>query len=143
MGMNGIERIAAERKRQYGNITCWECEGTGKGDEILNHYDNTPTGTYRVCWRCKGKKVAGFDTKHDAEHRQDEIAWAAVCYAAPAAVYAVRGGDDPAYMFRDPWPWDQQWDKRPYGRRPTRDERIRQLEKAGALIAAEIDRLLV
>jgi hypothetical protein len=33
------------------------------------------------------------------------------------------------------WPWDKGWWK------PTPDNRIRELEKAGALIAAEIDRL--
>lgn len=33
------------------------------------------------------------------------------------------------------WPWDKSWWK------PTPDDRIRELIKAGALIAAEIDRL--
>ena len=33
------------------------------------------------------------------------------------------------------WPWDESWFK------PTPDDRIRELVKAGALILAEIDRL--
>ena len=48
--------------------------------------------------------------------------------------------------FVDPWPrsWVEDWDKRLPTRDPrdVSDERIRELEKAGALIAAEIDRLL-
>lgn len=46
------------------------------------------------------------------------------------------------------WPWDQVYDSRPHdGNTPAPSktnisERVRLLEKAGALIAAEIDRLL-
>ena len=81
----------------------------------------------------------GWTDEHDDEHANGELAWAAVCYAAPTRIKAshipesLDGGD--------PWPWSEEWDKRP-GAAASRVERIRALEKAGALLAAEIDRLL-
>jgi hypothetical protein len=51
--------------------------------------------------------------------------------------------------FTDPWPWEGNDDRRPARANEvlpnsvlSKKKRIRQLEKAGALIAAEIDRLL-
>jgi hypothetical protein len=91
--------------------------------------------------------VETWDEAHDDEHEDGELAAAAVCYAAPRPVYEKRDYGSEV-RFVDPWPqdWDG-WDKRPRDdeerlREPTREERIRMLEKAGALIAAEIDRLL-
>ena len=66
----------------------------------------------------------------------------------PATAKVVQGMVDGTISFRDPWPmwWDSQWDKRlprlPKIVKEYSIERIRELEKAGALIAAEIDRLL-
>jgi hypothetical protein len=85
---------------------------------------------------------------HDDTHDYGELAWAAVCYAAPDLVFE-RKEYATEIRFTDPWPWDEEYDKRPMDGNtvlvnatlPTED-RIRQLEKAGALIAAEIDRLL-
>lgn len=72
-------------------------------------------------------EVEGWNSEHDGNHG-DDLAWAAVCYAAPGPVFESQGVD--------PWPWESGWDKR------KKHDRIRQLEIAGALIAAEIDRLL-
>ncbi len=99
----------------------------------------------------------GWDDEHDDEHTDGSLALAAVCYAAPIKLYGLveyAGGP----VFCDPWPesWDICWDKRfRYGERRTNpgntvpdpvtyteDERLDLLVKAGALIAAEIDRLL-
>lgn len=66
----------------------------------------------------------GYTPEHDDEHDRGEIADAAACYAARK---------------RELWPWVNQ---PKMAERPTRDERMRELVKAGALIAAEIDRLL-
>lgn len=75
----------------------------------------------------------GWTPEHDDKHVQGELARAAAGYALSAAGYAK----DMVY-----WPaWSQEWDKRP-GPHASRAEKIRALEKAGALIAAEIDRLL-
>jgi hypothetical protein len=90
----------------------------------------------------------GWDDARDDTLVGGELAWAAVCYASPERVYTLNQAItpmDPEIAFRDPWPteFDPAFDKRPgYKRRPTTKQRIRALEKAGALIAAEIDRLL-
>lgn len=87
----------------------------------------------------------GFTSDHDDDcHRGGDLALAAICYAAPEPVFIKRTHlSRPGILFCDPWPWAEQCDKRkaannglPVG------VRIRDLEKAGALIAAEIDRLL-
>ena len=87
--MNGIERIAKERKRQI--------------------------------------EEEGWSEKHDDSHKSGEMAKAGACYA-------VRGLVDIGLINRH-WPWSFSWWK------PSPENRIRELEKAGALIAAEIDRL--
>jgi hypothetical protein len=102
--------------------------------------------------RARQIEQEGWTPEHDAEHDKHELAWAAICYAAPEWIYRetgrhIFGGD--GYVFSDPWPWDRQSDKRPRdfidvtlrADEQSRDERIRCLVKAGALIAAEIDRL--
>jgi len=90
----------------------------------------------------------GWTEEHDDNRTNDELAWAAVCYAAPERVFTLNKGvtpTDPVIAFHDPWPqtFDPAFDKRPgFKRKPSVRTRIRALEKAGALIAAEIDRLL-
>jgi hypothetical protein len=83
----------------------------------------------------------------DAGYTYNELVFAAVCYASPVQLYVKRGTPTSLY-FGDPWPvsWGDNWDKRPtdMSGRPkvqTDEQRLRQLVKAGALIAAEIDRL--
>lgn len=83
--------------------------------------------------RARQKLVEGYDAEHDRGHT-DELALAASCYAIPARF----GGD----RRRRLWPWDRKyWKPRP-GSSRDQDERIRELEKAGALIAAAIDDIL-
>jgi len=91
----------------------------------------------------------GYAAEHDDEHDEGELALAAVCYASPQRIY-ILDERARAFMFIDPWPWDAQWDKRytyesgntlPEPGKYTRKERIKFLVKAGALLAAEIDRL--
>lgn len=90
----------------------------------------------------------GWSSDHDDKLVGGELAWAAVCYAAPQRVYTLNQGvtpKDPVIAFHDPWPerFDPTFDKRPSPRKSTSiKQRIRALEKAGALMAAEIDRLL-
>lgn len=100
-------------------------------------------------------EVEGFDEDHDDDpfHNSGELALAAICYAAPVRIYS-RFPDplnsDNLY-FADPWPedWATNWDKRKRNKndllipeKRTVKETIQDLTKAGALIAAEIDRLL-
>lgn len=81
--------------------------------------------------------VEGWDARHDTGHLKAELTQAAICYAADvAAKYETpKWRDELRSLAIHFWPWDKQWWK------PTPDDAIRQLTKAGALIAAEIDRL--
>jgi hypothetical protein len=91
--------------------------------------------------------------EHDDEHDDGELALVAALFATPELLYKPEFDYVNQFTFRDPWPqaWDERWDKRPVEDMGNEllgnaslpiDERIRQLEKAGALCAAEIDRLL-
>jgi hypothetical protein len=73
----------------------------------------------------------GWTPEHDQQHYDSELAKAAVCYATPGD-RRIKFDDGTPHF----WPWHPMWWK------PTSDDRIRELAKAGALIAAEIDRLL-
>lgn len=106
----GVQRIAAERKRQIAKL--------------------------------------GWSAEHDDMHDGSELAWAAICYAAPDQVF-IKDARHAYVRFYDPFPWDSGDDARsdpPTGfvtkARTQEAHRLRLLEKAGALIAAEIDRLL-
>lgn len=66
----------------------------------------------------------GWTPKHDRLHIQGQLVDAAVCYALAFTEKSPPGRR---------WPWEQRWWK------PS--DRKRNLVKAGALIAAEIDRL--
>jgi hypothetical protein len=106
------------------------------------------TGVERIALeRARQIDLEGFDKAHDDEHVRGEIARAAACYAASAAgrdIFEMREFAKGVH-FVDPWPWDEQWDTRPHEgnvlKPATRAEAIRMLEKAGALIAAELDRI--
>jgi hypothetical protein len=92
INLTGVERIAAERKRQI--------------------------------------EEEGWTEKHDDQWEHGELAEAAATYAS------LPHWEGRFINWRKIlWPWDDEWYK------PETD-RIRELEKAGALIAAEIDRLL-
>jgi hypothetical protein len=90
------------------------------------------TGVERIAAeRQRQIEAEGWTAAHDDEHEDGELALAAALYASPVPLYARhRSGHH-----YDPWPWSEDWDKR------GTTSRLRALEKAGALIAAEIDRL--
>ena len=104
--MNGVELIAAERRRQIDK--------------------------------------EGWTDEHDEGHEYGELAQAGACYAQDVSEHtfpkdmepmAKDGDNENRLDGPENWPWDIDW------WRPTLDDPIRQLTKAGALIAAEIDRL--
>lgn len=89
--------------------------------------------------RARQKGTEGYESAHDDTHTDGAIAFAAVAYALPDdrrkhASFAANCGDelkDVPFL----WPWEiADW-------KPTPGNRVRELVKAGALIAAEIDRL--
>lgn len=98
----------------------------------------------------------GWTPEHDAEHSDGSLALAACCYASPVQLFQFHEINR-SKKFVDPWPlnWDYCFDKRrfsrskgnknyPYSADPsmyTPGIKKDLLVKAGALIAAEIDRL--
>lgn len=68
----------------------------------------------------------GWTPAHDDKHIRAELVAAAICYARTYTPY-------PGSSVAGNWPWEQRWWKP--------GSRIENLVKAGALIAAEIDRL--
>lgn len=75
--------------------------------------------------RTRQIQAEDWDTPHDDTHIHDELSLAAACYALPPRIKTR--------ILH--WPWQQKWWK------PTPNDRIRELVKAGALIVAEIERL--
>jgi len=94
----------------------------------------------------------GWTPEHDDEHTDGELALVAALYATPIPLFARKEQGDGEVLFQDPWPWWDEieqtryssdtyfykvkaWDKR------KKHSKLRKLVIAGALIAAEIDRL--
>lgn len=98
------------------------------------------TGTELIAEERKRQiEEEGWTPEHDDQHHSGELAQAASCYALP--------GELRFYVPDSPenWPWAADWWKPANCEFDTDDnyveERIKELKKAGALIAAEIDRL--
>lgn len=77
--------------------------------------------------------IERFTPIMDDHQTSSQLANAAACYAMPSIVRHLRVGD--SSLFEHLWPFDMVWWK------PSPARRIRELAKAGALIAAEIERL--
>lgn len=108
------------------------CDGATRSDFDLAvaALSVTGPGGMRICAE-RGRQVdaEGYTPEHDAEHALGQLASAAVCYAQTPLSRHITALGTPRG-----WPWSYE-DWKP-------GERIRELAKAGALIAAEIDRLL-
>lgn len=81
--------------------------------------------------RKRQMEVEGWTAEHDDVHRGGELAEAAACYTVASC--DPEGAPVSTADLPTPWPWDEGWWK------PAAPRRM--LVKAGALIAAEIDRL--
>jgi hypothetical protein len=95
------------------------------------HLAPTTTGLNLIELECERvRDVEGFSTERDDQYVRGELASAAACYAMPE--------DERSYCGLSPegWPstWDDAWWKP--------GDRLRELSKAGQLIAAEMDRLI-
>ena len=86
-------------------------------------------------------EIEGWTARHDAGYTDNQLALAAIAYAAPEILdpISISATKIVGIFLRIQrhvfWPWNKKWWK------PTPDNRVRELAKAGALIAAEIDRL--
>ena len=90
----------------------------------------------------------GYLAEVDDGHTTGELALVAALYASPEQLYSLSMQDDRSHQepgrrgldieINDPWPayWPERYDKR------AKHTPLRRLVIAGALIAAEIDRLL-
>lgn len=77
--------------------------------------------------------VEGWTEDHDDEHNDGALAMAAAAYCAAEYVRVLEYKR--SLILTILWPWkDEDW-------KPSPDDRVKELVKAGALIAAEIDRL--
>lgn len=74
----------------------------------------------------------GWTSEHDKQHFSDELATVASLYAMPERQRCYDNRISPCPIN---FPWSSAWWK------PSPDNRIKELIKAGALIAAEIDRI--
>lgn len=83
------------------------------------------------------RQIEGWTVDHeeDAGHEPGTLAQAAYCYLK-RSVDDLKFGDVGKRQTPYEWPWDEKW------WRPTPWNHIVQLTKAGALIAAELDRLI-
>jgi hypothetical protein len=152
------DRILSALRSEPGEVVAWEVQfvevdGSWGRDGIYEHREDAermieqfygkdgrvvplvraPTGAGEsgvdliAAERKRQIEVEGWTPDHDDEHVNGEMAMSAVAYAWPPdiTVYGVRR--------------DQAW---PFGSCDWKPgDRIRELTKAGALIAAEIDRL--
>jgi len=88
-------------------------------------------------------EVECWDAKHDRQHDEGELAIVAACYAVTGHRnikvlrfgVGIRDSHLPAILDAWPYSWDADCDKR------NKHPKLRRLAIAGALIAAEIDRL--
>lgn len=83
----------------------------------------------------------GWTIEHDAKHTTGQLAYAAACYALPNDVINIHE-DRGIFISIKRWilfPFGIEWWKPRQNNHP--GQRVRELAKAGALIAAEIDRL--
>ena len=79
-------------------------------------------------------EAEGWTPEHDDEHDAGQLAAAARCYTKTAQLQVCRLVSRQLGRPEFTWPWDEEaWKPSP--------DAIRNLVKAGALIAAEIDRL--
>lgn len=96
--------------------------------------------------RTRQIEVEGFHPERDQNYFDDQLSLAAACYAIPEQereyIDTPEGGEVPEF-----WPWDEKWWKPSYDphyeKMSSVEGRIRELAKAGALIAADIDRLIM
>jgi hypothetical protein len=79
--------------------------------------------------------VEGWSSEHDDKYLSDELARAAATYAIPINAQYIFDGAFGINYRGTLWPFDKSWYK------PSPEDRIKELSKSGALIAAEIDRL--
>ncbi len=117
-------------------LRCPRCDGNSfyyklKPDET----ERPKSGAQLIALeRERQMKVEGWTPAHDDKHTDNELAKAAESYLVTVTTPDEEGDENGKPRAAWDWPWDKNWWK------PSKDP-VRNLVKAGALIAAEIDRL--
>lgn len=116
-----ITRLAeqAQAAGYHAGYTRGRVDGRHRQQAQHQCSDTGADGVALIAAERRRQITKGWTAEHDDRHPGDQLLQAAMFYADPTAS-AVE------------WPWDTM---------PTRGTRICDLERAGALIAAEIDRL--
>lgn len=130
--------LSFEPKENENEITVHVTRGYAHLDFITKfpYVEKEPTGFSIVKKERKRQiSVEGWTIEHDDEHTDESLAIAASSYAFPPSTW-IALMPNTGLSREAMWPWDKKWWK------PTPDNRIKELAKAGALIIAEIDRLL-
>ena len=123
----------------------WWCRGCTKGGDIqdflqafgdmemLSGVRAMKTGIELIAAeRARQIEKEGFTPEHDYEHLPEELELAAVCYATPPEMRNASKKSVDGIWVPFLWPWEGGWWK------PS-STRERDLEKAGALMAAALD----
>jgi len=129
--------ITTERSEQEVGMKLEELLRTEyeHGDDVATLMMHSVRGAELIrCERQRQLVEEGYDLERDAQYVNQQLVHAAICYAFPEI---------------PDWPWDAATDKRPKDEHghtirsweQRREDRVRCLVKAGALIAAEIDRV--
>lgn len=123
-----------------GSCNCMRASGSSSATLLeARHTTITKmkTGTELIAEeRARQINSENWTASHDDGHKRMEMSQAAVAYASAAVLLVLDASSVADISTSRPmdWPWARKWWK------PS-NEPIRNLVKAGALIAAEIDRL--
>lgn len=149
----GYEQEGATEAQMQEHLACYG--GAGKTPQLLDHTpapesmlewlrdrgkddDHPMSGSVQIhAERWRQQEEEHFTDEHDDEHDDFDLTAAGICYAmrATGTIFSSGGlGSEQPPPGPVKWPWAAQWWK------PSEDP-VRNLVKAGALIAAEIDRL--
>ena len=135
---------AAKREEEARAVAAFYAERGWDSSHVVAYILRRPevagvwaTGAEAIAVERAGQLLReGWTAKHDEKHIKGEMALAGASYAICAATQVEHNRWEMAPCFiPKAWPWERAWWK------PSADP-IRNLVKAGALIAAEIDRLV-
>ena len=96
------------------------------------------TGIERITAERTRHSSLGWTAEHDAQHSPTDLLQASDCYAREKRAEVCAFEEEvplPDIRYPVNWPWHYSWWK------PTPHNRIRELEKAGALALAAVDRI--